>query len=216
MLEWVGISFSNAWKWKVKVKLLSCVWLLATPWTITYQGPPSMGFSRKEYWSVLPLASPEKLNPAQIKDRDHTFLILKVKETFPTIQFLESQKGRGTTRVGGVNLPTVGFFTGIPSWLRDARAHLGGSWDIPNTDSGPIKAKWLARGNLEETPHISDFNYQYHEGTHTSPSPWSPSHFPPHATPLDCHRALVWAVLGLCCCVQAFSGCSKWGLLSSF
>ena len=95
MLEWVAISFSNAWKWKLKVKSLSCVWLLATPWTIAYQGPPSMGFSRQEYWSVLPLASPEKLNPAQIKDRDHTFLILKVKETFPTIQFLESQKGRG-------------------------------------------------------------------------------------------------------------------------
>ena len=44
-LEWVTISFSNAWKWKVKVKLLSCVWLLATPWTAVYQAPPSMGFS---------------------------------------------------------------------------------------------------------------------------------------------------------------------------
>ena len=44
-LEWVAISFSNAWKWKVKVKSLSCVWLPATPWTATYQAPPSMGFS---------------------------------------------------------------------------------------------------------------------------------------------------------------------------
>ena len=44
-LEWVSISFSNAWKWKVKVKLLSHVWLLATPWTAAYQAPPSMGFS---------------------------------------------------------------------------------------------------------------------------------------------------------------------------
>ena len=50
-LEWVAISFSNAWKWKVKVKLLSCVRLLATPWTAAYQAPPSMGFSRQEYWS---------------------------------------------------------------------------------------------------------------------------------------------------------------------
>ena len=44
-LELVAISFSNAWKWKVKVKLLSCVWLLATPWIVAYQAPPSMGFS---------------------------------------------------------------------------------------------------------------------------------------------------------------------------
>ena len=48
-LEWAAISFSNAWKWKVKVKLLSCVQLLATPWTVAYQAPPSMGFSRQEY-----------------------------------------------------------------------------------------------------------------------------------------------------------------------
>ena len=48
-LEWVAISFSNAWKWKVKVKLLSCVRLLATSWTAAYQAPPSMGFSRQEY-----------------------------------------------------------------------------------------------------------------------------------------------------------------------
>ena len=50
-LEWVAISFSNAWKWKVKVKLLSRVRLLATPWTAAYQAPLSMGFSRQEYWS---------------------------------------------------------------------------------------------------------------------------------------------------------------------
>ena len=57
-LEWVAISFSNAWKWKVKVKSLSRVWLLATPWTEAYQAPPSMGFSRQEYWSGVPLPSP--------------------------------------------------------------------------------------------------------------------------------------------------------------
>ena len=50
-LEWVAISFSSAWKWKVKVKSLSRVRLLATPWTAAYQAPPSMGFSRQEYWS---------------------------------------------------------------------------------------------------------------------------------------------------------------------
>ena len=57
-LEWVAISFSNAWKWNVKVKSLSRVQLLATPWTAAYQAPPSMGFSRQEYWSGVPLPSP--------------------------------------------------------------------------------------------------------------------------------------------------------------
>ena len=57
-LEWVAISFSNAWKWKVKVKSLSHVWLLATPWTLAHQAPLSMGFSRQEYWSGVPLPSP--------------------------------------------------------------------------------------------------------------------------------------------------------------
>ena len=56
-LEWVAISLSNAWKWKVKVKSLSRVRLLATPWTAAYQAPPSMGFSRQEYWSGVPLPS---------------------------------------------------------------------------------------------------------------------------------------------------------------
>ena len=57
-LEWVAISFSNAWKWKVKVKLLSRVRLFTTPWTAAYQAPPSMGFSRQEYWSGVPSPSP--------------------------------------------------------------------------------------------------------------------------------------------------------------
>ena len=57
-LEWVAISFSNAGKWKVKVKSLSRVWLLATPWTAAYQAPPSMGFSGQQYWSGVPLPSP--------------------------------------------------------------------------------------------------------------------------------------------------------------
>ena len=54
-LEWVAISYSNAWKWKVKVKSLSCIRLLAIPWTAAYQAPPSMGFSRQKYWNGVPL-----------------------------------------------------------------------------------------------------------------------------------------------------------------
>ena len=57
ILEWVAIS-SSAWKWKVRVKSLSCVQPLATPWTAAFQAPPSMGFSRQEYWSGVPLPFP--------------------------------------------------------------------------------------------------------------------------------------------------------------
>ena len=57
-LEWVAISFSSVWKWKVKVKSLSSAWLLVTPWTAAHQAPPSMGFSRQKYWSGVPLFSP--------------------------------------------------------------------------------------------------------------------------------------------------------------
>ena len=57
-LEWVAISFSNAWKWKVKVKLLSRVQLFTTPWTVAHQVPPSMEFPRPEDWRGVPLPSP--------------------------------------------------------------------------------------------------------------------------------------------------------------
>ena len=66
-LEWVAISFSSAGKWKVKVKSLSHVWLLATPWTAAYQAPPSMGFSRQEYWSGVPLPSPREENKIELR-----------------------------------------------------------------------------------------------------------------------------------------------------
>ena len=56
-LEWLAISFSNAWMWKVQVKSLSRVWLFATPGTAVYQAPPSMGFARQESWSGVPVPS---------------------------------------------------------------------------------------------------------------------------------------------------------------
>ena len=59
-LEWVAISFSNAWSWKGKVKSLSRVRLFAIPWTAAYQAPSSMGFSRQEYWSGVPLPSQDR------------------------------------------------------------------------------------------------------------------------------------------------------------
>ena len=65
-VEWVAISCSNAWKWKLKVKSFSCVRLFATPWTAAYQALPSMGFSRQEYWSGVPLPSlPDRMRDTQ-------------------------------------------------------------------------------------------------------------------------------------------------------
>ena len=57
-LEWVAISFSNLWKWKVKGKSLSHVQLFVNPWIAAYQAPPSMGFARQEYGSGVPPPSP--------------------------------------------------------------------------------------------------------------------------------------------------------------
>ena len=70
-LEWVAISFSNAWKWKVNMKSLTCVLLLVTPWTAAYQAPLPMGFSRQEYWSGVPLPSPyESIVFAKLIDKE--------------------------------------------------------------------------------------------------------------------------------------------------
>ena len=71
-LEWVAISFSNAWKWKVKVKSLSLVRLLATPWTAAHQAPPSMRFSRQDCWSGVPLPSPYSVHRGRLIESKHT------------------------------------------------------------------------------------------------------------------------------------------------
>ena len=67
-LEWVVISFSKAWKWKVKVKSFSRVRFFTTSWTAAYQAPPPMGFCRQEYWSGVPLTSPQHVEPSQVKN----------------------------------------------------------------------------------------------------------------------------------------------------
>ena len=78
--EWVAISFSSAWKWKVKMKSLSRVRLSATPWTAAYQAPPSMGFSRQEYWSEVPLPSPAN-NHSSLKKQKKTKTKLPILPT---------------------------------------------------------------------------------------------------------------------------------------
>ena len=81
ILEWVAIAFSNAQKWKVKVKSLSHVRLLATPWTAAYQAPPSMGFSKQEYWSGVPLPSPTTMwEIAKELITDHSMIIWHLKQ----------------------------------------------------------------------------------------------------------------------------------------
>ena len=84
-LEWVAISFSKAWKWKVKVKSLTRAWLSATPWTAAYQVPPSMGFSRQEHWSGLPL-------PCLKYGSNSSHLETKWTHASQFISFLASQK----------------------------------------------------------------------------------------------------------------------------
>ena len=83
-LQWVAISFSNARKWKLKVKSLSCVQLFVTPWTVAYQAPPSMEFSRQQYWSAR-----TNLDNT-LKSRDITLLtkvhIVKAM-VFPVVMF---------------------------------------------------------------------------------------------------------------------------------
>ena len=93
-LEWVAISFSNAWKWKVKVKSLSRVRLLSTPWTAAYQAPPSMGFSRQEHWSGVPLPSPN--NKAYYPPNHTEFDQLSLSLTLPVCLGLRSLPGHRT------------------------------------------------------------------------------------------------------------------------
>ena len=99
-----------------------------------------------------------------------------------------------------------------PSWLRDARAHLGGSWDIPNTDSEQGKARWLAKGSLEELPHKSDLSY--HEGATLSLSPpvclSTRNLFPPNK-----HFASLLSVfVGIHFCKAKGPGPCQWSLVT--
>ena len=108
-LEWVAISFSNAWKWKVKVKSLSRLRLFATPWTAAYQAPLSMGFSRQGYWSGVPLPSPLFLmNP-------HLWLLFK-PFAFLCLVFC-SLTASQPPWLSSITTPSVRYFAGCNSCL---------------------------------------------------------------------------------------------------
>ena len=123
-LEWVAISFSSAWKWKVKGKSLSRVRLLATPWTAAHQTSPSMGFSRQEYWSGVPLPSPNHLLAQLIKLREtcsSAYYILKDTIKGPARRDKRGQGWKGSEcrnfcpcGTGVQNLP--GLWIHSPTW----------------------------------------------------------------------------------------------------
>ena len=107
-LEWVAISFSDVWKWKVKVKSLSHVRLLATPWTAAYQAPPSMGFSRQEYWSGVPLPH---LTILQIVQFDYsTYVIFSIASDIFYLQDLTISQYSFVLFIFWLNTFKVGLF----------------------------------------------------------------------------------------------------------
>ena len=85
-----AISFSNAWKWKVKVKSFSRALLLVTPWTTACQAPPSMGFSMQEYSSGLPLPSPYSYiyTCICIYTKSHNTKVLKVSSLLWSLNYI--------------------------------------------------------------------------------------------------------------------------------
>ena len=110
-LEWVAISFSNAWNWKVKVKSLSLVQLLATPWTVAHQAPPSMGFSRQEYWSGVPLLSPDSRSRKFQKPLENFLITMKKGSYQQVLNWVKGLKSQLTssplTKFGSLNMITT-------------------------------------------------------------------------------------------------------------
>ena len=107
-LEWVAISFSNAWKWKVKVKSLSRVRPSATPWTAAFQAPLSMGFSRQEYWSGVPL-------PSLISGK-FIYLYIYINQIFCNEHlFLYNKKSKSLIRQGKQN-PEIVSSLSVACW----------------------------------------------------------------------------------------------------
>ena len=119
-LEWVAICFSNAWKWKVKVKSLSRVRLLATPWTAAHQALPSMRFSRQEYWSGVPLPSPYTCNSYNIVYQLRYCLVAKLYPTLcnPMDCSLPGSSVHGISQARILEWFAV-FFSRGSSWPRD-------------------------------------------------------------------------------------------------
>ena len=121
-LEWVAISFSNAWKWKVKVKSLSRVRLFMTPWTPAYQAPPPMGFSRQEYWSELPLPSPD--NSLQLgKTVQHKVHFIKKYWLSRVVYGTHTDREKQTSSLDPERLYICWLFPLMTVWLMGSWGH---------------------------------------------------------------------------------------------
>ena len=84
---------------KVKVKSFSRVLLFATPWTVAHQAPPSMGFSRQEYWSGLPFPSPGDLPDPGFEPRSPALQADALTSEPPTLQFFFLLKRKGHRQI---------------------------------------------------------------------------------------------------------------------
>ena len=137
-LKWVAISFSKAWKWKVKVKSLSLIHLLATPRTAAYQAPLSMGFSRQEYWSGLPVPSPAaRLSKCLIQE--WIFLVVQMVRNLPGMQETGLIPGLGRSPGEGNSYPLQCSCLGNPMdrgawWI--TVCGVAKSWTWQSNDSG--------------------------------------------------------------------------------
>ena len=140
-LEWAAISFSNAWKWKVKVKSLSHVRLQATSWIAAHQAPPSMGFSRQEYWSGVPLPSPVRHGSSTFRVRNRSDWL--ECHCLPKFVFLLSPK-----RLRDVALTIL---TPIRKAVLEAgsRVPAGGWWESPDSPEG-----WLLHSLQKLYPRV--------------------------------------------------------------
>ena len=128
-------------KWKVKVKSLSRVWLFATPWTVAYQEPQSMGFSRQEYCSGLPFPSPgDRPDPGIEPGLPHR----KTSPGFPQRKKAMAKWGRSLFLSRG----------GCSPWL-DCRVGRGIAAGAPGEAGGanePLESTNIRASVLPETP----------------------------------------------------------------
>ena len=165
-LEWVAISFSNAWKWKVKVKLLSRVRFLATPWTAAYQAPPSMGFSRQEYWSGLPLPSPllclasSKKLPACKKTRNwySSVQLSSVAQSCPTLCDLLNRSTPGLPVYDHLLEFTQTHVHRVGDAIQPSHS-LSSPCTAPNPSQHQGLFQWV--NSLHEVPKVLEFQLQH-------------------------------------------------------
>ena len=123
-LEWIAISFPNGWKWKGKVKLLSCVRLLATPWTAAHQAPPSMGFSRQEYWSGAAIAFSVKRAQSLVNNKHKIHV---VSPLFPSLFLSLSMywvRVRGKEKISKNENEMTNYYEKICQYIRESLFHV--------------------------------------------------------------------------------------------